>query len=64
MNLFLVVPLLFVPQLGAQLALCNLLLCVVNLLPLPSSDGLRILRTLWSFTSPAAWSPSQARTVR
>ena len=57
MNLFLVVPLLFVPRLGGQLALCNLLLCVVNLLPLPSSDGLRILRTLWSFTSPRAMVP-------
>ncbi len=57
MNLLLVVPLLFVPRLGGQLALCNLLLCVVNLLPLPSSDGLRILRTLWSFTSPRAMVP-------
>ena len=54
MNLCLVLPMFFVPRLGAQLALCNLLLCVVNLLPLPSSDGLRILRTLWSFTSPRA----------
>jgi len=52
MNLFLVVPLLFVPRLGGQLALC-----VVNLLPLPSSDGLRILRTLWSFTSPRVMVP-------
>jgi Zn-dependent protease len=57
MNFFLVVPLLFVPRLGAQLAVCNLLLCVVNLLPLPSSDGLRILRTLWSFTSPRRMVP-------
>ena len=46
MNLFLVLPLLLVPRVGAQLALGNLALCVVNLLPLPSSDGLRILRTL------------------
>jgi len=46
MNLLLVFPLLFLPQIGDQLALCNLLLCVVNLLPLPSSDGLRILHTI------------------
>jgi Zn-dependent protease len=46
MNLLLVVPLLFVPRLGPQLATCNLLLGVINLLPLPSSDGLRILRNL------------------
>jgi Zn-dependent protease len=45
-NLLLVVPILFVPRLGPQLATCNLLLCVVNLLPLPASDGLRILRNL------------------
>jgi Zn-dependent protease len=53
-NLFLVLPLLFVPRVGAQLALCNLLLCVVNLLPLPSSDGLRILRHLWSTDAPGS----------
>jgi Zn-dependent protease len=52
MNLCLVIPLLFLPRLGAQLATCNLLLCVVNLLPLPSSDGLRILRTIWSSSAP------------
>jgi Zn-dependent protease len=45
-NLCLVLPLLFLPVIGAKLALCNLLLCVVNLLPLPSSDGLRILRAM------------------
>lgn len=45
-NLLLVVPLLFVPRLGPQLALCNLMLAVINLLPLPASDGLRILRNL------------------
>jgi Zn-dependent protease len=58
MNLLVVVPLIFVPRLGIQLALCNLLIGVVNLLPLPSSDGLRILRNLSSglfagHTSPA-----------
>ena len=46
MNLWLVFPLLFLPKIGPQLALCNLVLGVVNLVPLPSSDGLRILRTL------------------
>jgi stage IV sporulation protein FB len=46
MNLLVVIPLLFVPRLGTQLAVCNLLLGVVNLLPLPASDGLRILRNL------------------
>ncbi len=46
-NLFLVLPLLYIPGIGIKLAYCNLGLCVVNLLPLPSSDGLRILRTIW-----------------
>lgn len=46
MNLFVALPLLLLPRIGAQLALCNLLLCAVNLLPLPSSDGMRILRTM------------------
>ena len=46
MNLLVVVPLIFVPRLGPQLAMCNLMLGVINLLPLPSSDGQRILRNL------------------
>ncbi len=46
MNLVLVIPFLFVPVFGVSLALCNLMLCIFNLLPLPSSDGLRILRAL------------------
>jgi len=46
MNLCVAIPLLFVPRIGAQLMLGNFALCLVNLLPLPSSDGLRILRTL------------------
>jgi Zn-dependent protease len=46
MNLLIVVPLIFVPRVGLQLAACNLVLGVVNLLPLPHSDGLRILRNL------------------
>jgi Zn-dependent protease len=48
MNLLFVFPLLHLPVIGTQLAFCNLLLCVGNLLPLPSSDGLRILRTIWA----------------
>jgi len=47
-NLLLVLPLLYLPAIGSQLVFCNLLLCVGNLLPLPSSDGLRILRTIWT----------------
>jgi len=58
MNLLLVFPLLFLHRFGAQLALCNLLLCVINLLPLPSSDGLRILRTLWSSNAPGSMVPA------
>jgi Zn-dependent protease len=46
MNLLLVLPLLYLPVVGTTLAFCNLWLCVVNLLPLPSSDGARILRTI------------------
>ncbi len=51
MNFLLIVPLLFVPRLGTQLATCNLMLAVFNLLPLPASDGLRILRNLAGSTS-------------
>ncbi len=46
MNFLVVVPLMFLPHLGPQLAMCNLMLGVINLLPLPSSDGRRILRNL------------------
>jgi len=54
-NLFLVLPLLHIPVIGMRLAYCNLGLCVVNLMPLPSSDGLRILRNMWAtHTSPVA----------
>jgi Zn-dependent protease len=45
-NLFLAFPLYYLPVIGNQLALCNLMLCIVNLLPIPSSDGLRILRNI------------------
>ena len=58
MNLLLVVPFLFVPQIGPQLALGNLALGLVNLLPFPSSDGLRILRTLWGVGLPV-WLAAQ-----
>jgi Zn-dependent protease len=46
MNFLLVIPFIFVPRFGFQLAACNLLLGLMNLLPLPSSDGLRIVRNL------------------
>ena len=46
MNLLIAIPLAFIPRLGPQLSLCNFMLGVINLLPLPSSDGLRILRNL------------------
>ena len=46
MNFCLILPLSFVPVLGHQLALGNLALGIVNLLPIPASDGLRILRAL------------------
>jgi Zn-dependent protease len=46
MNLLIAVPLTFVPRLGPQLGMFNVMLAVINLLPLPSSDGLRILRNL------------------
>jgi Zn-dependent protease len=47
MNLVLVAPSFFLPHIGIQIAYCNLTLCVLNLLPIPSSDGLRIARSLW-----------------
>jgi Zn-dependent protease len=46
MNFCLILPLSFVPVLGHHLALGNLALGIVNLLPIPASDGLRILRAL------------------
>lgn len=45
-NLALSMPLLLVPHFGVQLAMCNFLLGLINLLPLPSSDGLRIVRMI------------------
>ena len=46
-NFALIVPCFFLPRIGFEMTLCNLMLGVVNLLPIPSSDGLRILKTLW-----------------
>jgi Zn-dependent protease len=46
MNLCLVFPSHYLPIIGNQLALYNLTLCILNLLPIPSSDGQRILRNL------------------
>jgi Zn-dependent protease len=46
MNFCLILPLSFVPVIGHHLALGNLALGIVNLLPIPASDGLRILRAL------------------
>ena len=54
MNLCVAVPCLFVPQIGTQLAMGNVALCVVNLLPIPASDGSRILRTLRQAGAPGA----------
>ena len=45
------------PVIGPKLAFCNLLLCVTNLLPLPSSDGMHILRSLFSSSRPASVNP-------
>ena len=46
MNLLIAVPLMYIPHMGTQVALCNLALGVINLLPIPASDGMRILRNL------------------
>jgi Zn-dependent protease len=55
MNLCLILPLSFVPVIGLHLAYGNLALGLVNLLPIPASDGLRILRALRApSTAPSA----------
>lgn len=68
MNLLIVIPLIFIPRLGVQLAICNLLIGVNNLLPFPSSDGLRILRNLWGLITTndinPAWRIVQPRRSR
>ena len=46
-NFALILPCLLLPRIGFELSLCNLVLALFNLLPIPSSDGLRILQTLW-----------------
>jgi stage IV sporulation protein FB len=50
MSLLLVAPSMFLPSHGIryQLVLANLELFAVNLLPLPASDGLRIVRTFFT----------------
>jgi Zn-dependent protease len=45
-NLLMAAPLLLIPVIGTQLSICNLALGIVNLFPLPGSDGLRILRII------------------
>jgi Zn-dependent protease len=52
MNFCLILPLSFVPVLGQQLALCNLVMGLINLMPIPSSDGMRILRAMRSSAAP------------
>jgi Zn-dependent protease len=47
-NLVLAFLFIFVPQIGHVMAFGNLALCFINLMPLPGSDGLRILRALQS----------------
>lgn len=53
MNFLAAMLLLAIPQIGAQLFICNMLLCIGNLIPLPSSDGLRILRMIRHTGTPA-----------
>ena len=57
-NLLVAIPLFFGRTFCIQLALGNLALCVVNLIPLPSSDGLRILRAVWRPSTPAPLVPA------
>ena len=69
MNLCLVLPSLILPVIGKQLGLCNIMLCIVNLLPIKSSDGSRILDAIWgssratntmaTLNQPAAAAPVQ-----
>ena len=63
MNILLAFGLVFVPHIGFMVALCSLELGLVNLIPLPSSDGLRIVRNLFGSTRPGgavvAESPAQ-----
>jgi Zn-dependent protease len=52
MNLLLAIPLLFLHRIGVQLAMANLALGIINLLPIPASDGMRIFKTLWNPGTP------------
>jgi Zn-dependent protease len=47
MNFALLIPCFFLPRIGFELMLCNLALGLFNLLPIPSTDGFRILKTIW-----------------
>jgi len=58
MNFALLIPCFFLPHIGMELVLCNLMLGVVNLLPIPSSDGLRILRTIFGAYPVACTAPA------
>jgi Zn-dependent protease len=64
-NLLLAIPMWFLPVVGTQLALCNLMLCGVNLLPIPSSDGLRIIRNIMGSNriSGSVTAPAQHRST-
>jgi Zn-dependent protease len=66
MNLCLAFPLHYLPVIGHQLALYNVILCIVNLLPIPSSDGQRILRNLMGPTVDRSTLPllGEARATR
>ncbi len=55
-NLFLVGTVIL-PVIGPELALCNFMLCVTNLLPIPSSDGMHILRALFGPSRSAGLNP-------
>lgn len=47
----------FIPKIGPQLALCNFMLFITNLIPLPSSDGMHIVRELFASSRSAGASP-------
>jgi Zn-dependent protease len=58
MNFLLVIPFILIPQIGPQLAVCNLAIGFLNLLPLPASDGLRILRNVIGAAGTVAADPA------
>ncbi len=61
-NLLFALPLYAIPHLGYKLALSNLLLAGINLLPIPASDGLRIAKVIWTPTAPGIMSPASKPT--